>query len=122
MIFQLPVFIVVGLWCLTPLSTIFQLYRGNQFYWWRKKENPKKTTDLSQVIDKLYHITGFKLKTLVVIGNDCTGTSSWVFTVLVIDWLNCLGVLALKYSRQFCLFFLQAAYHLHFLGGLAVSY
>ena len=68
----------------TPLLTIFHLYRGGPFYWWRKPENPEKTATLPQVTDKLITLccieytspwTGFELITLVVIGSDCTG--SW---------------------------------------------
>ena len=69
-----------GLWCLYAAFNNISVIVAVSFYWWRKQE---KTTDLSQVTDKLYHIilyrvhldlAGFKLTTLVVIGTYCKGS------------------------------------------------
>jgi len=54
-----------GLWCLTALSTIFQLYRDGQFYWWRKSEYPEKTNQRfwnNHVKRVLGHVYMFAIK------------------------------------------------------------
>jgi hypothetical protein len=68
-----------GLWCLTSLSTICQLYHGGQIYWWRRKL-PTYRKSLTNFIaycciKYISPWTGSELPTLAVIGTDCTCSS-----------------------------------------------
>jgi hypothetical protein len=64
----------LGLWCLTTLSTIFQLYHGSQFHWWStRRKLPTCCKSPTKIMLYRVHLAWvvFELTTFVMIDTDC---------------------------------------------------
>ena len=67
------------LWYLTPLSKIFQLYRGDQFYQWQKPENHRPAVSHRQTLShNVVHraLSRIRTQTSKMICSDCISLNS----------------------------------------------
>ena len=65
------------LWCLTPLTTIFQLYRGGQYYWWRNRRKLPICRNLFHIMLYRVHISVNRVRTYNV-GGDRHWLHRWL--------------------------------------------
>ena len=65
------------LWCLTPLTTIFQLYRGGQYYWWRNRRKLPICRNFFHIMLYRVHIAVNRVRTYNV-GGDRHWLHRWL--------------------------------------------
>jgi hypothetical protein len=63
----ISLFILLVWWWLTPFSTIFQLYRGGQFYWWRKP--PTCCKSLTNLLHNVLYLALIEIRTHYINGD-----------------------------------------------------
>ena len=76
----------VCLWCLW-CSTIFQLYRGGQFYWWRNWSSWRKPLTFRKSLTKFHHKMFYQVNLAMrgILSHNFSGGRHWLHMQLQIQ-------------------------------------